>query len=628
MRGTEQLISALVLCGLLSFGTARAQGQAAASQSSPPPENLALSAQEAAKAFRPITPQDVAAARAELTAAVADLDALLRRSLPDYAAGWRKFLRWEDLQAQLGAAGPDLKTAEGVLEKLSANVSGLETPRFARVRRALRSYLDISQAAADPKLEETYGTQLTDLAARLEAYDKTSSGDDAVAISRTLGWLRRGGQATQLADAVQRRYSKPNLYASVSQRFLAAGIEDDIDQTQAVSDNILGTRLYGTAHTVGKTTLQIQPNEQQAQFDIFLTGQAISSNIGYNGPVTIHSTAATSISGRKSLFMNAAGLTGAPASARCATSSNIYSIAARHAFIERAAWKRAGQQKGQAEAIASSHAAWRVQGQMDARSADLIADANRDYNAKIRGPLSRRDGFPRELRFRSQPDKLQMISLQTTPAQLGAASDPLQPQAAYDVTVQAHESSIINFAEIMIGGVTLTDERLEQIIRDDLKAEVPEELKITQDKDPWSITFANEVPVRAVFTDGAVSIAIRGRRFTRGDQRLSEPIEISANYKIEKTGSGSKLTRQGEVNVKFLERERLGAPQIAFKTFLTRKFEALFKPEFVGEGIALKGRLEKAGKLQVQEISSAQGWVVLGWNLAEPKPAGVAVAAE
>ena len=56
----------------------------------------------------------------------AELDALLRRSLPAYDAGWRKYLKWDDLQTQLRAEGPDPKTAEALLDKLSTpNISGL-----------------------------------------------------------------------------------------------------------------------------------------------------------------------------------------------------------------------------------------------------------------------------------------------------------------------------------------------------------------------------------------------------------------------------------------------------------------------------------------------------------------------
>jgi hypothetical protein len=120
-------------------------------------------------------------------------------------------------------------------------------------------------------------------------------------------------------------------------------------------------------------------------------------------------------------------------------------------------------------------------------------------------------------------------------------------------------------------------------------------------------------------------MAIRGRRFTRGDQAINEPIEISARYTIEMTDSGSKLTRQGDVEVTFLERERLAAQHITFKTFLTRKFEAVFKPEIEAEGIVLKGRLAKAGKLQMQDLRSDKGWIAIGWQLVgPPKPPEVA----
>ena len=49
----------------------------------------------------------------------ADLDGLLKRSLPDSDAGWRKFLRWEDLKTQLRAEGPDTKSAEATIPENS-----------------------------------------------------------------------------------------------------------------------------------------------------------------------------------------------------------------------------------------------------------------------------------------------------------------------------------------------------------------------------------------------------------------------------------------------------------------------------------------------------------------------------
>lgn len=591
------------------------------------PVSLAQMARDAAGKFQAVSPQQTAQSRAELQAALKDLDTLLKNSPPENDAGWRKYLGWEELTAQAQRPeGPEARVAQATITRLSAYETGLEMPQFARVRRALRRHLDTSQAA-DAKTAETYSKQLENLATHLENHAQTGSVEDALAIGRTVAWLRRNHQAKDLAAAIERRFNRPNIHATVSERFLAAGIEDDVDRTQGVTDVILGTQIHGTARTTGRTHVDVVPNDRSAQVDILLTGQAASNNVGYNGPVTIYSTGLTNISGRKILVMNEKGLYGYGATASCATSTNIYAIESCCNLIEKLAWNRARQQKSQAEAIASDHAEDRVAGQMDAQAAEMIVDANQRYNDKVRTPLLSRDGFPHKLEFRSGPEQIDVTGLALGAAGLATSDAAPAVGAEHDVTVRAHESAIVNFGEAMLGGVTLTDEKLEKIIRDDLKAEVPEELKITPEKDPWSITFADEAPARAVFAGGQLGLAIRGRRFTRGDQALSEPIEISAKYAIEKTPTGSKLTRQGEVEVKFLERERLGAQQVAFKTFLTRKFEALFKQEIVSEGIVLKGRLEKAGKLQVQEIASDKGWIAIGWQLATPpKPPEVAAA--
>jgi hypothetical protein len=149
---------------------------------------------------------------------------------------------------------------------------------------------------------------------------------------------------------------------------------------------------------------------------------------------------------------------------------------------------------------------------------------------------------------------------------------------------------------------------------------------LDQEKDPWSIIFAKELPVVTRFQDGGLSIAIRAEGFTRGEgdtpgkyrPAITELLEISAAYTIEKTPEGATLKRQGEVRVRFPN--RANPDQITFRdspivTFIRRKFNNLFKEEFVGEGIELKGRFARAGRLRLQDIKSDQAWLSLGWTL-------------
>jgi hypothetical protein len=482
---------------------------------------------------------------------------------------------------------------------------------------------------------------MEELAAHLEAYEKDpAAGDAALAIGRSLGWLEQHGQAGPLVAEIRKTYAKQNLFGYASHRLAAAGIEDDINQVSGVRDNILGTSVAGTAQMLGRTRLVMNDNPRAASLTILLGGTAYSNTIGHNGPVTIYSTGATSLSGQKLIEMTDAGMIGYRATAAGRTSTSINGISAKHQFIERMAWKRAGQQKGQAEAVASQHAAARVAGQMDAEAGRMIAEQNARYIEKFRDPLLKRGEFPEQLLFSSTPSRADVRVLQLSPTLLAAPTAPPEQSGDYDLALRTHESTVTNFGQGLLGGYELTDLRLEKLIKDDLKADLPEELRVTlpdgtldQDKEPWAIVFAKELPARARFSGGGVWMAIRADGFKRGDgykPALTELIEIAANYQIEKTDKGATLRRQGDVQVRFPGRpnpEQVTVRDSPVVTFIRRKFRSLFKEEFVGEGIALKGRWERAGKLQLQEIQSDKAWLALGWKLPVPAPPTTATAA-
>lgn len=624
--------------GMLSLGLAIsvARGQ----QPNPPP-SLAAAARAAAGNFRPVPAQEVAQAKAEFATAVSNLDRFLRSGGAFKLAGWQKYLQWNDLVGLLQKDPPPPDVAAALVAKLRANIVGLQLPQFTNVRDTLDRYAAISAAAADGQLKDDYAKQLEALATQLEAYEKDpAAGDAALAIGRTLATLERGQQAGLLVSDIRRTYGKHNLFGYASKRLAAAGIEDDINQVQAVNDNILGTSLHGTAQMVGRTTLVFNDNPNAASLSILLGGTAYSNTVGYNGPVTIHTSGATSLAGQKLIEMTDAGMIGYRATASGATNSRINSISAKHGFIERIAWKRAGQQKGQAEAIGSQHAAGRVAGQMDSEAGQMIAEQNARYIEKFRDPLVRRGEFPDELRFSSTSDRAEVRVLQASSGLLAAPTLPPAQAADFDAAVRVHESTVTNFGQGILSGYELTDLRLEKLIKDDMKADLPEELRVTlpdgkldQDKEPWAIVFAKELPVRAKFSGGGVWMAIRADGFKRGDgykPALTELIEISANYLIEKTEKGATLKRVGDVQVRFPSRanpEQITLRDSPIVTFIRRKFRSMFKEEFIGEGIALKGRWEKAGKLQLQDIQSDKAWLAAGWRLPAQVPAPPAAAA-
>jgi hypothetical protein len=186
----------------------------------------------------------------------------------------------------------------------------------------------------------------------------------------------------------------------------------------------------------------------------------------------------------------------------------------------------------------------------------------------------------------------------------------------HDLSVRLHESFVRNFSEATIGGFTLTDEKLEQVMQE-LGAEIPEELRTEGKQKSWSITFSSNQPVSLKVLDGKITLAIRGRQFTDGERVIRDTIQISATYAIQKTESGSVLVREGDVAVDFVGRTRLTAAQIAARTVMRRKFSALFNEEINGSGFKLPGRWEGAGVMQISQLMAEKGWLLLGWKLSE-----------
>ncbi len=348
--------------------------------------------------------------------------------------------------------------------------------------------------------------------------------------------------------------------------------------------------------------------------EIVRAGTASTQNVGYKRPVTIYSSGNTELTGRKRLYVDAEGVTAGTAEAECDTRSRIHNIVAKLRLIRRIAWKKAGEQKGQAEQIASRRAEQQVAERMNQQAAEMLAEVNEGLSNNIRGPLIRLGAFPKEVKMSTTSDYFFTRILQADTAQIAAPTAPPEINEHCDLAIRMHHSSANNFAESLLAGRTLPDEQLAESAKK-LTGEVPKELEITSETEPWSITFPAAEPLRVEFGEQWVKIAIRGRQFTRSESVLTKPVDIRAEYKVETSEAGVRLVRQGDVELDFVGRTRLSVGDVAFKTFLLKKFDSLFKPELKFSDVALPGRWERAGSLQVSTFQTAAGWLSTDWNL-------------
>ncbi|PQO41865.1 hypothetical protein C5Y96_00390 [Blastopirellula marina] len=585
-----------------------------------PAGDLTQSIENAKSGFKPVTSEDVAAAKSTLQAKLNSLQRLLSNGSSENEKAWKDYLRWDDLQAQLSAEKPDMRTLEEIYLKFKGSYAGLDKRQVIEARQALRTYINLAYFSQVDKYKQLFDMQIKSLADAVKRYSNMATGDDARAIGAILGWLEQGNQVPSSVKTIRNKLDQPNLYASVSRELIAGGIRRPVDQVNPVHEIILGTNVRGTAHMVGDVDVNLVPSKTKGLIELSLTGTVSSDNVGVNGPATIYSTGFSTIGASKLLSVDKDGLTANPSVANADTSTTFNAICAKMKLVQKIATKRAYQQKSQAEAIASDRTEFRIQNRFDNETKDLVADANNRLKEKLYRPLIGRDEFPDAINVSTTTDHLNLEVMQASQSQLAAPGPaPATEDKEADLTLKLHESIVNNYGETFLAGVKLTDEKLVELLKE-RGAEIPEELQITPDTDPWSITFDYKSPIQVVFDNDTVKIGIRGRQFTRGDNEVNRTIAISADYKIEKGESGTLLTRTGDVVVDFPTQERLGPLDLTAKTFLRKKFEAVFKQEIVGEGIKLEGQWEKAGTLRISSLAVTPGWFVGSWRLEAPTP--------
>lgn len=573
---------------------------------------------DTAATLRPLTDGQVRSARSRVVQAADQLERFLARGTARNARAWKDYLRWSQLQQQLAdSAGPDAEQVGNVASRYYSGKPGLELSPFVEMREALLGYHRLLTHRSSPELSTQLADQLQALRQALVGARERPA-DAAAEIAVRLEWLEQLGQSPDLVARIRQLYSRPNLYASVSADAMTRRFNSPVSQTTSVHETILGTPVRGVAHTVGIMSARLIPSDDLAVVELTMNGTSTSDTVGYHPPVTIFSDGTTQVLARKRLLIDEVGIRSEPATAECSTSTTTKGIQTANRlgarFIRRAAQKRIAAQKPQAERISARLAEARVARQMDQQALDVIAASNGRLETKVRRPLLLRNLYPRAFRCWTTDQRLHVTAVQGRASQLGAPTTP-PDSPAHDLLVQVHESFFQNTSLNAIGGLQLTDVQARDLVQE-ATGEVPEQLQIKPDEDPWSIMFDRTQPLTLRFHGNQVTIALRGRQFTRGDQELRQVMQVSATYKIETVGGRARLTRQGDLDVSYPGREndRLSLQELRNKTFMAGKFEGLFKQEFSGEGLKLPERWQKLGDVTLDYIAAQDGWLTLGWN--------------
>ena len=564
--------------------------------------------------FSPLEENHLEKSRQALVAAVAQLNQFLSRERPSKANGWKQYLLWDDLQAELvNTVNPSSRVLARVQNRYRARHGGLELPPFQAVRETLGKYGEALSYDGE-HFQQQFETMMGELAESLESYVEAPSHENASDASIRLGWLKRGGQVPELIETVRHFYVQPNFYLNISEELVGIGFRQEIDKTEDLRNNA-GPGVSGESHTVGNVTSRLIPNVGQAEVEVAMVATMHARTRKVSGPAVILTSAETSIDARKRLFVNGDGFGTDPAQARCTTNISIDDVRGSRE-VQRQAWPRARAALPRAETTSARRTEKKISTNLDQEIDEIQID--RRYHDIFLRPLIVRGEPPAIFQFVSTEDSIICQSTQASDFQFAAHTPPPTLEEDYDLVTRSHESYINNYVESVFGGATLTDVQAAKLV-EQVTGEVPKQMQ-PDPSAPWTVTFIRRRPITISFAHNNYTVTLRGKKFAAGKKTISS-MHISASYTFEMTPTGARRVRVGDIKIQpanFASRKKktLSPGETAEKAVLKRQFERIFTAVIEPTGLELPGPWRQAGPLVSREVICKNSWLAVGWQRA------------
>lgn len=246
------------------------------------------------------------------------------------------------------------------------------------------------------------------------------------------------------------------VHVRVSADYLRQRVERAIERQNAVNDVILGTQINGWATTVGRTGIKLEPSNDRALLNVTFAGTIRSRTVGSNGPAILHSYGETVFEARSRLTFENGGVRVTPATANARTNTTTSDIEStlpglRGRIVERVAWRKSSEMRGQADHIAAQRASNRIAAALNQEMKQAAAGIEKALVENIRKLADEHDGKP-SVHFRSTPEYLHLIMRRA-----GAADDDLEPPAVVGnphISVRVHRMVVRNaLSDTQLAGV-------------------------------------------------------------------------------------------------------------------------------------------------------------------------------
>jgi hypothetical protein len=619
------------------------------------------------ESFQPITDERFTPYRQELVGSARALEQAIGGDSP-FAQEWKRYLRWELLEPQLGDDAridrASLDNLAIVLRRFRSNHPGLELPVFTRVAAAIDRYRDLAfwnALAARRDTAPIYGSFAKDLDEQLRRHAEEPTTETTRAIGSAIGTIDFLGQAPDAVGVIRASYSEPNIVADVTTTALNE-LTGPVCQIRPVRDCILGASIRGTAITNGLVTFQPQNSPEMIKLDMYLNGVINSNTVGYKKPVRIRATGLTNYWASKRLLISDDRFTTAGLTVDAHTRTRIRSVQKTGGklgkrLIEKIAWKKVYESKAQSERIAARHAERQIAANFDDQVVTALTNGRVKYEEKLRTPLRRVALLTDAIRLASDTQGIHSRLMLASHRQISTNSAPPQRSSENDVTVQVHETAVNNFLPTLLGGASLRQDsatekpRLtgdvpawlrelatktpkeaaedEQPPHLEIANQVPASAEEVRDFRPWRFKFNSDAPASVSFKDQKLILRMRLAELVASPEEEESPRtnwDFIVTYKIIQDGNEVVLVRDGDIEAfptGFDPRwdERLTGEQVGIRNNMAANLNKRaaegqgFPKEIPLPAVKLPKQGDQELTLNLTQLDCDNGWLTLGYRV-------------
>ena len=493
----------------------------------------------------------------------------------------------------------------------------LNDPYVTSTRLSVEKLLSAFVYATNSKAESYFDREIKKLAENIDGLEDPAETAKHAIVGDSIGRLQSMGQMPHLVSAIRARYSLPNIRLSISSSMVNKILSRKVVKAQPVDELVLGRLIRGYAVSQGSVNMEFVDDPNQAQISIHLGATIDSQTHSVQHPITAFTSSFGTVDARRNIFLNASGFFANEPTGSACLSSEFRGVDTSNRLVNKIAVKKYNEDRARSENVGKERALKQALEEFTKETDVIVAGRESSVLEKIE-PYA---GLLPEMRLRTTSQHLLVFGHRASAYGLAAHQEPPASFVSPDVGIKIHETLLTNYFTPYFSGKTFSNKQIAEKIVEIFGAD-PEGLGPKTEGDEFSIVFDTVQPIRFIFRENRLGVAISGKRFRQGKKNIDTALVISVNFKIVRKDGKLFLKQDGEARVDYGTPRKKNARNTAFKNTLAQLINDEDRDELNQElpNDLIPARdfeFDNRGiikNLKLVQFSISEGWLQVGWD--------------